>query len=378
MITALDIELHEEVREITKKRLPPLPVDFQADATSFRNTFIKDEYGEKVLDFLTEHVDLDNPLNLVVSTTNRFNIINQIGLFESVVNLNRINDIRFVNKFFETVNERLPVGGKFIGCVETKNLRKQRILQKYPKGFNAVYYTLDFILKRVFPKLPVTKKIYFFLTRGHNRVISRAETLGRLIASGFEIEEQRLLNGNLYFVTRKVKEPLYPEDPTYGLLIKLNRVGKNGKIIKVYKLRTMHPFSEYLQEYVYDNNNLEKSGKFKNDFRICTVGRFLRKCWIDELPMFINFFKGELKFVGVRPISPHYFELYTEELKQWRIKYKPGLFPPYYADMPKTIEEIMESERRYLEHYEKNPWMTDFSYFWKVFVNIVFRRARSS
>lgn len=378
MITALDIELHEEVREITKKRLPPLPVDFQADATTFRNTFIKDEYGEKVLDFITEHLDLDNPLNLVVSTTNRFNILNQIGLFESVVNLKRINDIRYVNKFFETVNERLPVGGKFIGCVETKNLRKQRILQKYPKGFNAVYYTLDFILKRVFPKLPVTKKIYFFLTRGHNRVISRAETLGRLIACGFEIEEQRQLNGNLWFVTRKVKEPLYPEDPTYGLLIKLNRVGKNGKIIKVFKLRTMHPFSEYLQEYVYDNNNLEQSGKFKNDFRVCTLGRFMRKCWIDELPMFINFFKGDLKFVGVRPISPHYFELYTEELKQQRIKYKPGLFPPYYADMPKTMEEIMESERRYLEHYEKNPWMTDFSYFWKVFVNIVFRKARSS
>ncbi|SHJ96840.1 sugar transferase [Tangfeifania diversioriginum] len=352
--------------------------DFRVNATTFRENYIREEFGPEVLGFLHERLELSNSSNLVLATSSRFNILNQIGLFENMVNLRRINDIRYLNKFFEAVNARLPIDGTFIGCVETKDLRKERILRKYPAVLNHVYYCLDFMLKRVFPKLPVTKKIYFFLTRGNNRVISRSETLGRLIACGFKIEEEHNLAGNLYFVTRKVKAPLFPEDPTYGLLIKLKRIGKHGKPIRVYKLRTMHPFAEYLQDYVYRSNQLDKSGKFSDDFRVATIGKFLRKFWLDELPMFINFFKGDLKFVGVRPISPHYFNLYDEDLKKLRVKHKPGLFPPYYADLPETLEEIMASERRYLEQYEKHPLVTDVKYFRKIFCNIVFRKARSS
>ena len=92
-------------------------------------------------------------------------------------------------------------------------------------------------------------------------------------------------------------------NPTYAPIISLNRIGKNGKIIKVYKLRTMHPFSEYLQEYVYNRNELQEGGKIKNDFRISPEGRIFRKFWIDEIPMLINIFKGEMKLVGVRPLS---------------------------------------------------------------------------
>ena len=40
-------------------------------------------------------------------------------------------------------------------------------------------------------------------------------------------------------------------NPTYGPFVKLKRVGREGQLIKVYKLRTMHPYAEYLQEYVY-------------------------------------------------------------------------------------------------------------------------------
>ncbi len=80
---------------------------------------------------------------------------------------------------------------------------------------------------------------------------------------------------------------------------------------------------------------------------------------------------------GVRPLSQHYYSLYNDDLKQKRIKFKPGLVPPFYADMPKTLEEIMSSEMRYLEAYEKHPILTDFSYFFKAFFNIFFRRARS-
>jgi lipopolysaccharide/colanic/teichoic acid biosynthesis glycosyltransferase len=219
--------------------------------------------------------------------------------------------------------------------------------------------------------------MYFFLTRGNNRVISKAETLGRLYSCGFEVEETRDINGMLYFIARKIRKPYFDPTPTYGPLIKLKRVGKGGKEFFVYKFRTMHPFSEYLQPYIYKHYQLKKGGKFKNDFRITTLGKFMRKFWIDELPMIINLLKGDMKIVGVRPLSTHYYNLYDDDLKKLRIQVKPGLVPPFYADMPKTLDEIQESERKYILAYQKHPLLTDWRYFWKAFINIVFKHARS-
>ena len=82
----------------------------------------------------------------------------------------------------------------------------------------------------------------------------------------------------------------------------MNRIGKNGKSIQVFKFRTMHPYAEYIQDYIYKIHDLQKGGKFKNDFRVTTWGRIMRKLWIDELPMLINLVRGQLKFVGVRPL----------------------------------------------------------------------------
>ncbi|WP_146066568.1 sugar transferase, partial [Candidatus Venteria ishoeyi] len=173
-------------------------------------------------------------------------------------------------------------------------------------------------------------------------------------------------------------EPAFDHKATYGPLIRLRRVGKDGKLFNVFKMRTMHPYSEYLQEYVHNLNNLQEGGKFKDDFRISSTGKLMRKLWLDELPMIINLLKGDMKLVGVRPLSQHYFSLFTKELQEKRTNYKPGLVPPFYADMPKTLEEIMDTEMKYLLAYEKHPFRTDWKYFWKAFYNIVFRRARSN
>ncbi|MEX2567706.1 MAG: hypothetical protein WD431_17295 [Cyclobacteriaceae bacterium] len=83
------------------------------------------------------------------------------------------------------------------------------------------------------------------------------------------------------------------------------------------------------------------------------------------------------KIVGVRPLSQHYFDLYPEDLQKLRTRVKPGLVPPFYADMPQTFEEITESERQYLYAYLKNPILTDIRYFFKAFFNIFFKGARS-
>jgi lipopolysaccharide/colanic/teichoic acid biosynthesis glycosyltransferase len=87
---------------------------------------------------------------------------------------------------------------------------------------------------------------------------------------------------------------------------------------------------------------------------------------------------GDMKIVGVRPLSSHYFNLYSEDLRQRRIRYKPGLMPPYYADLPVGLEEIQLSEKKYLDEYDKKPLATDIRYFFKGIFNIIFRNARSN
>lgn len=337
------------------------------------------ETNESVYKFISPYLDGERTENLIVSTTQRFNILKQENqTYNVIINLHRINDIRYLNKFFEAVNSKLVSGGFFINCVETYDLRKQRLLAKYPFVIRWVVYTLDFMFKRVMPKVGFTKRIYFAITHGRNRTLSKSETFGRLYCCGFVLEKEVMINNLLFFVARKVKKPVYDYYPTYGPIVRLKRVGYNGDIINVYKLRTMHAYSEYLQDYIYRNNHLDNGGKFKNDFRVTTLGRVFRKFWLDELPMFINvFIKKNMKIVGVRPLSLQYFNLYREDLKKRRIKYKPGLLPPFYADLPQTLDEIMESETRYLDRYEKHPFLTDWRYFWTILFNIIIRRARS-
>ena len=86
----------------------------------------------------------------------------------------------------------------------------------------------------------------------------RAEMFGRLYSCGFEIIDHKSIDHSLFFVAKKVKIPHYDNNPTYAPIISLNRIGKNGKLFKVYKLRTMHPYSEYLQGYVYNKNKLQE------------------------------------------------------------------------------------------------------------------------
>lgn len=340
---------------------------------------IIDECGEEGLSFILKNNCCESEETLLVATTTSFNIETQPdNRYRAIINLKRINDIAYLNRFFEAVNSKIPKNGTFIGCVETKNLRKKRIFKKYPFLLNYFYYYfLDFPVKRLMPKFKITSGLYHFLTRGQNRVITRAETLGRLISCGFDIVNEAYIDSLFYFAVKKVGEPSFDPNPTYGPLVRLKRIGKEGKAIKVLKMRTMHPYAEYLQDYIYKMHNLTEGGKFDFDFRVSTQGRIMRKLWIDELPMLFNWFKGDLKLVGVRPISEHYFNLYDKEVREKRTKYKPGLIPPFYADLPKSLGEIQESEMRYLEAYEKKPFRTDWRYFWKAIYNIVLKRARS-
>jgi lipopolysaccharide/colanic/teichoic acid biosynthesis glycosyltransferase len=289
-----------------------------------------------------------------------------------------MNDVIRMNKYLIERNEEMEVGDQLNIRFESMEARQKRLFQKYPVILRYPLYIFDFILHRVFPKLDTTKALYFELTKGKGRIISLAEMLGRIYSCGFKVVEYRLQSNITVVTAEKISESLHTKNPSYGPLIKLERVGYKGKLISVYKFRTMHPFSEFIQEYVFHKNNLADGGKINNDFRVTFWGKFLRALWIDELPMVLNFIKGEMKLVGVRPLSLQYFKLYPKEVQDLRTSIKPGLIPPFYADMPVTFEDIVESERKYLISYKKNPIRTDMVYFFKAMRNILFKNVRSS
>jgi len=294
-----------------------------------------------------------------------------------IVNLQRINDIQRINKFFEGLNDHLPIGSYNVICLETKNQRKRRLLNRYPRIVSYPWYLGDFLVKRVLPKCQSTKRAYFWLTKGRNRVISLTEAMGRLVSCGFEIIDYRRVDGLTYIISRKRGAPVYDMSPTYGPLVKLTRIGYKQNRIAVYKIRTMHPYAEYIQEFLYERHSTDNGDKIINDFRITSWGKWFRKLWIDELPMLYNYLKQELKIVGVRPLSAHKFSTYPEDLQKKRTETKPGLVPPFYADLPETVEEFHASEEKYLNAYQKKPIRTDIRYFFKALYNIFIKGARS-
>lgn len=118
------------------------------------------------------------------------------------------------------------------------------------------------------------------------------------------------------------------------------RVGKNGKLFRFFKFRSMIPnahqllltdprFKHLLEEYK------RSSYKLRNDPRVTRVGKFIRKYSIDEIPQFINVLKGEMSLVGPRAYYP--FELeeqqkkypHTKELVKEVLKVKPGMTGPW-------------------------------------------------
>ena len=333
--------------------------------------------NKNVEDYFSRYIDIDDPLtsfSLLLQNNSKDNCKTN-----NYINLKRLNEIQHLDTFLNLVNTNLPCGGIFICCAETLDQRKNRIFNKYHKLFAyPYYYLLDFPGKRFFPKFEFTRKIHDLITDGNNKTLSFTEVMGRLVYSGFNIIDYEEINNLTYFITNKEKEPLINQSHSYGMFFKMKRVGKDRKIIYAYKIRTMHPYAEYIQKDILNLNGSVNGDKIENDFRVTSWGRFLRKYWLDELPMIINLIKGDIKLVGVRPLSVTKFELYPEELQKLRVSVKPGLIPPFYADLPNTFDELLESERKYLLAYKKNPLKTDIKYFFKSMYNINIKHSRSS
>ena len=297
---------------------------------------------------------------------------------EVYIDLDQINDIRYINKHFNNVYSNLTYGSSYFGVVETlSDWRKKQWMFKLP-FIGWIYRIYVFMLSRVTPRIWGLKKIYFLLTSGRNRIVSKAEILGRLVYCGFEIIDCKPINNKHYFIAKKTREPLKIK-PSYGPVFKMNRVGKKGKIIGVYKFRTMHPYSEFIHDYIIKTNGYNSKGKIKDDFRTSRWGKIMRKYWIDEIPQIYNVLRGEMKLVGVRPVSQVYFDSIPDELRSIRLQMKPGCIPPYVAlDLGVTKEDVLNAETQYLRDKMRRPYFNDLIYFFKAIYKIIFRGRRSA
>jgi len=295
------------------------------------------------------------------------------------VNFYLVNDIRYINKYFQEVNKRLQPNDHFCGCLETFSAKQKRQPLANIPFIGKIYSGFDFIIHRVFPKISGIKIIYFSLTKGQSRLLSKAEVFGRLVCCGFEIVDYKDIDEIIYFIAQKKSEPNEDIKPSYGPLFKMERIGKDGKKFHVYKLRTMHPYSEYLHDFVLQNNGYSANGKPAKDFRLTPWGKFLRRYWLDELPQLINVVKGEMKLVGVRPVSERYFQDIPADLQKLRLKQKPGCIPPYLAlGLKSNVEDVQKAEREYLREKLKNPYSTDIQYFYKALYHIIIKKKRSA
>lgn len=152
------------------------------------------------------------------------------------------------------------------------------------------------------------------------------------------------------------------------------RIGKNGKYFKLYKFRSMcKDADDKLASYLAENEEMRKefkeTQKLQNDPRITKLGNFLRKTSLDELPQMINILKGDMSFIGPRPIVDGEIDKY-EKNKEKFLSVKPGLTGYWQVNgrSTTTYEERMELELYYVEH--QSLWL-DIKIFFKTFITVL-------
>jgi len=138
------------------------------------------------------------------------------------------------------------------------------------------------------------------------------------------------------------------------LFFSQERVGKNGRIFRLYKFRSMYMDAEERKKELIEQNEMEGfMFKMENDPRITKLGKFLRKTSIDELPQFWNVLKGDMSLVGTRPPTVDEFEQYEGYHKR-RLSMTPGLTGVWQVSGRndiKDFEEIVKMDVDYISNW---------------------------
>ena len=155
------------------------------------------------------------------------------------------------------------------------------------------------------------------------------------------------------------------------------RIGKNGKLFKLYKFRSMVPNADkILEEMLKDpevSKQYKKTMKLKNDPRVTKIGRFLRKSSIDEMPQFINVFLGQMSVIGNRPYLPREREdigKYFDDI----VASKPGITGYWQTAGRNNLD--FQSRVKLESYYSKHmSLLFDIKIFFKTFSVVIFGRG---
>jgi hypothetical protein len=157
-----------------------------------------------------------------------------------------------------------------------------------------------------------------------------------------------------------------------------NRIGKNGKEFKFYKIRTMIPNAdEKLKEILENNKELAEeyriNKKLSQDPRVTPIGQLLRKTSLDEFPQFFNVLKGDMAIIGNRPYLPREKED-MEDYYDSIVSTKCGIFS-YWAVNGRS--DVTFKERLKIEScYSKNQsFKLDLKIFIKVILVVLLRKG---
>ena len=155
------------------------------------------------------------------------------------------------------------------------------------------------------------------------------------------------------------------------VFFKHTRIGKNGKIIKLYKFRSMVINAEELIKSFTPEQMKEYKENYKltNDPRITRVGNILRKRSLDELPQLINIIKGDLSIIGPRPVVAEELKKYQYNIDKF-LSVTPGLTGYWAANgrSNTTYEERMEMELYYIDNLSLK---MDLKVFFKTILSVV-------
>lgn len=175
---------------------------------------------------------------------------------------------------------------------------------------NELEYSIESVSARSI-SLSIKRNLYLFIKRGFDIVLS-------LIGVVFLIPISVIIK-IAYILDKDYNSIFYTQD----------RIGKNGKIFRLYKYRSMIPNADdELKRILKNNKKLAKeyriNKKLRNDPRITKIGRIIRRLSVDELPQIINILKGDMSFIGNRPYLPREIDdmgQYYDDI----VKTKPGL-----------------------------------------------------
>ncbi len=148
------------------------------------------------------------------------------------------------------------------------------------------------------------------------------------------------------------------DSPGASAIYVQERVGKNQRVFKFYKFRSMVPNAENMLDSLLDKNEVEGPAfKIKNDPRITRFGKFIRRSSIDELPQLFNVLKGDMSIVGPRPPIEREVKQYNEYQMQ-RLAVTPGI-TCLWQIMPKrnsmNFDEWLELDLKYIR--QRNFWL---------------------